>query len=193
MGVPEAALVSGELKLAGRLDARFFALLEAIDATGSINKAAATAGYIYKGAWLVLETASNLAHAPLTERVVGGLGGGGTRLTPAAHELLAAWRHLASTHDAFLREADAWPMAQGALAGTLRRLRMKTSAPNQFAGTIARDARRRHAAGRRGRDDERHERRRQRTRPGGRATGDGGVQGIRGDARGAVGRTWGPA
>lgn len=134
----EATLISGELKLAGRLDARFFALLEAIAATGSINKAASTAGYSYKGAWLLLETASNLAHAQLTERAAGGSGGGGTRLTPAAHTLLAAWRHLHAAHTAFLREQDAWLANQPALAGTLRRLAMKTTARNQFAGTIIR-------------------------------------------------------
>lgn len=135
--MPDASLVTGELKLAGRLDARFFALLQAIDATGSINKAAATAGYSYKGAWLVLETASNLAHAPLTERATGGVGGGGTRLTPAAHALIAAWQHLQAAHTTFLREQDAWLASQPALGGTLRRLAMKTTARNQFAGTIA--------------------------------------------------------
>ncbi|KVF17545.1 hypothetical protein WJ07_28690 [Burkholderia vietnamiensis] len=57
----DATLLIGELKLAGRLDERFFALLEAIDNTGSINRAARVAGYSYKGAWLVLESASNLA------------------------------------------------------------------------------------------------------------------------------------
>jgi len=134
----EATLVGGELKLAGRLDARFFALLEAIDATGSINKAARTAGYSYKGAWLLLETASNLAHAPLTERVTGGSGGGGTRLTPAARALLAAWHHLHAAHAAFLSDQDAWLARQPALAGTLRRLMMKTTARNQFVGTVTR-------------------------------------------------------
>ena len=132
----ESTLVSGEIRLAGRLDARFFSLLEAIDATGSINKAAATAGYSYKGAWLLLETASNLAHAQLTERITGGSGGGGTRLTPAAHALLEAWRHLHAAHASFLREQDAWLAQQPALAGTLRRLAMKTTARNQFVGTI---------------------------------------------------------
>jgi molybdate transport system regulatory protein len=134
--MPDATLVTGELKLAGRLDARFFALLEAIGSTGSINKAARTAGYSYKGAWLLLETASNLAHAPLTERVIGGSGGGGTQLTPAAHGLLDAWRHLQGAHADFLREQDAWLLQQPALAGTLRRMAMRTTARNQFVGTI---------------------------------------------------------
>lgn len=129
-------LVGGELRLAGRLDARFFALLEAIDATGSINKAARTAGYSYKGAWLLLETAANLAHEPLIETATGGKGGGGTRLTPAAHALIGAWRQLDSAHRDFLRQQEAWLMQQPALAGTLRRLSMKTTARNQFAGVV---------------------------------------------------------
>ena len=51
-------LLSAELKLAGRLDARFFTLLEALDRAGSINRAARAAGLSYKGAWLLLETAA---------------------------------------------------------------------------------------------------------------------------------------
>jgi hypothetical protein len=45
----ENTLLDGDLRLAGRLDARFFALLDAIEATGSINRAARTAGYSYRG------------------------------------------------------------------------------------------------------------------------------------------------
>ena len=86
----DGALLSGELRIAGRLDARFFALLRALHDTGSINKAARTAGLSYKGAWLLLETACNLAHEPLLETATGGAGGGGTRLTPAALGLLQA-------------------------------------------------------------------------------------------------------
>jgi len=129
-------LLTGELKLAGRLDARFFALLDALQATGSINRAARTAGLSYKGAWLLLENACNLAHAPLLETATGGAGGGGTRLTEAARELLAAWRALHAAHTRFLREQEALLVEQPALAGLLRRLSMKTSARNQFAGTI---------------------------------------------------------
>ena len=134
----EGALVSGELKLAGRLDARFFALLEAIEATGSINKAARTAGYSYRGAWLLLETASNLAHEPLTERATGGKGGGGSRLTPTARAMIMAWQELQAAHRTFLREQDAWLAQQPALAGTFRRMAMKTTARNQFVGTVSR-------------------------------------------------------
>lgn len=126
------ALITAELKLAGRLDARFFALLEALEATGSINKAARTAGLSYKGAWLMLEAACNLANEPLLETAAGG-----TRLTPAAHGLLAAWHGLQSEQREFLRAQEARLARVPALAGLLRRMSMKTSARNQFAGIVS--------------------------------------------------------
>jgi molybdate transport system regulatory protein len=132
----DTTLLSGRLLLAGRLDARFFALLQGIADTGSINKAARVAGYSYRGAWLVLETATNLANAPLLETATGGRQGGGSRLTEVALGLLACWRQLQAAHDDFLRTQDHWLMQQPALAGTLRRIAMKTTARNQFAGVI---------------------------------------------------------
>lgn len=129
-------LLSADLKLAGRLDARFFALLEALDQTGSINRAARTAGLSYKGAWLMLESACNLANEPLLETATGGVGGGGTRLTDTAHALLAAWRALQDDHREFLRLQEARLAQRPALHGLLRRLSMKTTARNQFVGTI---------------------------------------------------------
>ena len=133
---PDTSLVKGELRLAGRLDARFFELLRAVDLTGSLHKAARTAGYSYKGAWLLLETATNLARAPLVETATGGRGGGGSHLTPAARQLLAAWQQLQLRHAAFLREQEGWLLDQPPVAALLRRLAMKTTARNQFAGTI---------------------------------------------------------
>lgn len=132
----DATLLEGELRLAGRLDARFFALLDAVDRTGSINRAARASGFSYKGAWLLLETASNLATSPLLESAVGGHLRGGTRLTPLARELLGAWRTLRDAHRGFLREQEAWLIEQPALAGLLRRIAMKSTARNQFAGKI---------------------------------------------------------
>jgi len=124
------------MKVAGRLDGRFFVLLDALNATGSLRKAASAAGYSYKGAWMVLEAASGLAKEPLLETATGGVGGGGTRLTAAARSLLDAWRVLQARHDQFLSEQETWLLRQPAFAGLLRRFRMKTTARNQFAGTI---------------------------------------------------------
>lgn len=130
-------LITAELKLAGRLDARFFSLLQALQDTGSITKAARTAGLSYKGAWLLLETACNLAHEPLLQTAAGGAGGGGTRLTPAAMGLLDAWRTLQNEQREFLCVQEARLSQLPALHGLLRRMSMKTTARNQFAGTVS--------------------------------------------------------
>jgi molybdate transport system regulatory protein len=129
-------LLDGSLKLAGRLDARFFALLEAIDATGSINRAARAAGFSYRGAWLLLEAAANLATQPLLASNVGGSGGGGTQLTAAARSLLSAWHQVEQAHRTFLRDQEGWLLSQPDLAQVLRRMSLKTTARNQFAGTV---------------------------------------------------------
>jgi molybdate transport system regulatory protein len=130
-------LLQGELRLAGRLDSRFFDLLAALALTRSLHKAAKAAGYSYKGAWLVLDAAGALVHAPLVDKATGGIGGGGTRLTAQGEALLAAWRELQSRHTAFLHEQAAWLATQPALDALLKRMNMKTTARNQFLGRIA--------------------------------------------------------
>lgn len=132
----DGSLLTAELKIAGRLDARFFALLQALHDTGSINRAARTAGLSYKGAWLLLEAACNLANEPLMETVTGGAGGGGTRLTEAAVGLLQAWQQIQAEHREFVRVQEARLAQLPALHGLLRRMSMKTTARNQFAGTV---------------------------------------------------------
>ena len=133
----DASLLTSDLTIAGRLDARFFDLLAAVEATGSLRKAASAAGYSYKGAWMLLEAASELASLPLFETSTGGAGGGGTHLTEAAGALLQTWRELLGRHEAFLGDQESWLLLQPAFAGLLRRFSMKTSARNQFAGTIS--------------------------------------------------------
>lgn len=130
------ALLSAPLSIAG-LTERFFALLSAIEATGSINQAARTAGLSYKGAWLMLEHAGNLAQTPLLLRAVGGSRGGGTELTPMARELLAAWHRLADQHRAFLSEQEVQLRQHEVLGAFLGRMRMKSTARNQFVGKVS--------------------------------------------------------
>lgn len=133
----DASILTGDLKIAGRLDGRFFALLEALDATGSLRKSASAAGYSYKGAWMILEAACELANQPLLETTTGGAGGGGTRLTDAARALLQVWQELKLQHERFLSDQESWLLQQPAFAGILRRSGMKTTARNQFTGTIS--------------------------------------------------------
>jgi molybdate transport system regulatory protein len=129
-------LITADLKLAGRLDGRFFALLQAVADTGSIQRAARTAGYSYKGAWLVLDAAGNLANQALLASNTGGARGGGTRLTPVALDLLAAWRELQSEHQAFVQAQEDRLSQRSALQGLLRRMSMKSTARNQFLGHV---------------------------------------------------------
>ena len=65
-------------------------ILRRIGAVGSISEAARGAGVSYKAAWQALENLSNLAGAPLTEKSVGGSGGGGALLTDAGQKVLLA-------------------------------------------------------------------------------------------------------
>ncbi|MCZ2103149.1 MAG: TOBE domain-containing protein [Burkholderiales bacterium] len=69
---------------------RRIAILREIGTVGSISQAARNVGISYKAAWQAIDTLTNLAGVALVERAVGGVGGGGARLTDAARELLAA-------------------------------------------------------------------------------------------------------
>ena len=57
------------------------ALLSLVGTHGSITHAAKAMGMSYKAAWDAIDTMNNLAGEPLVERLAGGKGGGGTRLT----------------------------------------------------------------------------------------------------------------
>lgn len=71
-------------------------LLELIDTTGSISEAGRQIGMSYKRAWSLVEELNRIFANPLVERVRGGAGGGGARLTPAGREVLEIFRRLVS-------------------------------------------------------------------------------------------------
>lgn len=108
---------------------RRLAILREIGAGGSISQAARSVGVSYKAAWQALDTLTNLAGVPLVERVVGGVGGGGARLTEAAHELLAAADAL---HAARTQLASQLQPGSGTSAATALRLSVQTSMRNQW-------------------------------------------------------------
>ena len=68
-------------------------LLEAILATGSINAAASQVGLGYRQAWCLVHALEAQAGTQLLETHMGGVGGGGSRLTPAAHAYLQRAEH----------------------------------------------------------------------------------------------------
>ena len=115
------------------------ALLEQIGLCGSITRAAKAAGMSYKGAWDAIDAMNNLSGEALVERIVGGKGGGGTRLTPRGAQLVDNYRMLEREHRAFLDQLNG-QRGQAGLAGDaalIRRLAMQTSARNQFYATVA--------------------------------------------------------
>ena len=88
-------------------------ILRRLGTAGSISEAARGAGVSYKAAWQAIETLSNLAGEALVEKVVGGTGGGGARLTRAGERLLLASDRL---HAARKSEMGHSPTAHSASA-----------------------------------------------------------------------------
>ena len=69
-------------------------LLLAIDRSGSLNAAAAELGISYRKAWAQLRQMEEHAPFPLVARSKGGKGGGSTRLTDAAQQLLERYARI---------------------------------------------------------------------------------------------------
>jgi molybdate transport system regulatory protein len=113
------------------------ALLEAIRDTGSMTHAAKAVGISYKTAWDRVQGMNNGAGRPLVERSAGGAGGGGTRLTPYAVEMIAAFRELERTHAQLLGRLSTSMAQPGEVLRSLAALGLRTSARNQLAGTVA--------------------------------------------------------
>ena len=112
-------------------------LLAAIAKCGSITKAAKSVKMSYKAAWDAVDAMNNLAGEPLVERVSGGKGGGGTRLTRRGEQLVANFKLIEREHRQFIEQLSR--QAEGIADDILllRRISMKTSARNQFLGTVA--------------------------------------------------------
>jgi molybdate transport system regulatory protein len=76
------------------------ALLEHIEASGSLSQAARELGMSYRRAWLLLDDLNHVLEEPVSTASVGGAGGGGARLTEFGRRLIAAYRELEhATHD----------------------------------------------------------------------------------------------
>jgi molybdate transport system regulatory protein len=116
-------------------------LLEAIDTHGSISQAARHVPLSYKAAWDAVDAMNNLADQPLVMRSTGGRHGGGTQLTDYGHKVVALYRALEAEYQAALErlmvgmnEGEAHTLRE--FRQLLRRMSMKTSARNQFSGTV---------------------------------------------------------
>lgn len=111
-------------------------LLRAIAQTGSITHGAKAVGLSYKAAWDAIDTMNNVAGAALVERTTGGRGGGSTRLTERGRQLVERYAHIEALHRRFVRLLSDEATDLSADLDLLRMLNMKTSARNQFSGTV---------------------------------------------------------
>lgn len=107
-------------------------LLRHIAEQGSITRAAKAAGLSYKGAWDAIDELNNLAHTPLVERVVGGKGGGGARLSEEGQRMLRLYQKLQALQAQVLEAAE-----QAGDLDLLGRLMLRTSARNQLHGQVS--------------------------------------------------------
>ena len=112
------------------------ALLEQIDALGSITAAAKAVGLSYKGAWDAVDAVNNLAEAPVVRGVAGGKGGGGSALTDYGRELVRLFRVLETGHRRVLARLEADHPDPERLSEILSAITLKTSARNQFRGRV---------------------------------------------------------
>lgn len=127
-----------ETRHGGVANPRWMALLGGLETAGSITAAAKAAGLSYKAAWDAIDAMNNLAGQTLVATTVGGKGGGGTRLTAQGRELLATYRAVAEEQERFLEKINAGLGRAKRSLPVLGRLSMRTSARNQWSGTVRR-------------------------------------------------------
>lgn len=118
------------------LSSKRIGLLEQIEQTGSLTKAAKLAGMSYKSAWDALSTMNNLADHPLTNAATGGREGGGTQLTEAGSRAVQLYRTIEAEHARVLEKMAGKYSDYDQLVLVLQRLAMRTSARNNLRGEV---------------------------------------------------------
>jgi len=113
------------------------ALLDAVEACGSLTLAAQRLGLSYKGAWDAAQSLNNLFDAPLIEARTGGARGGSAALTERGRRVLDAFRRLQAELDAVVGRLEAG-LDREDLDDVFWSLGMRTSARNALKGTVAR-------------------------------------------------------
>ena len=113
-------------------------LLAALAQCGSITAAAKQVGLSYKAAWEAIDTMNNLAGEPLVQRSTGGKGGGGTRLTARGAQLVENFTMVEQLHHDFMERLNRQAAGVADDVALFSRFKMRTSARNQFFGTVTR-------------------------------------------------------
>jgi molybdate transport system regulatory protein len=84
------------------------ALLEHIEATGSLSQAARELGMSYRRAWLLLDDVNRMFTDPATTASVGGSGGGGAQLTDLGRAIVKAYREIEDAAEKAAGARIAW-------------------------------------------------------------------------------------
>ncbi|MDP4300016.1 TOBE domain-containing protein [Leptothrix discophora] len=126
-------ITSGDESLGGH---GRIALLRSVAEHGSITQAAKAYGMSYKAAWDAIDTMNRVSGEPVVERSTGGRGGGSTRLTAHGERLVQRYTQLDAVHQRFVAmlAEQAFDLDQD--YSLLQALNMKTTARNQFLGTV---------------------------------------------------------
>jgi molybdate transport system regulatory protein len=111
-------------------------LLVRIDGMGSIAHAAKAMGMSYKSAWETVQLVNSLSDRPLLVTSRGGVQGGETHLTEYGREVVQVFRLLQAEHERFLRALSHKLGRSHSLEDVGRRFTMRTSARNQYWGSI---------------------------------------------------------
>lgn len=111
-------------------------LLYAIEAYGSISKAAKAVPMSYKTAWEAVDIMNSLSPEPIVCRETGGKDGGGTTITEYGRKLLENYAVLKEEHGRFLERLSALTDIQSGAFKTIGRLAMQISARNQIQAEV---------------------------------------------------------
>lgn len=111
-------------------------LLYAIEAHGSISKAAKAVPMSYKSAWEAVDMMNSLSPEAIVKRETGGKDGGGTTITEYGKELLANYALLKQEHTHFLERLAQLTDIQSGSFKTIGRLALQISARNQLQAEV---------------------------------------------------------
>jgi molybdate transport system regulatory protein len=92
------------------------ALLEQIERSGSLSKAARILKMSYRRAWLLLEDLNRTMGQPVTTASVGGAGGGGARITPFGRHVIATFREIEAAASGAAAQKLDWLLQAGVAA-----------------------------------------------------------------------------
>jgi molybdate transport system regulatory protein len=111
-------------------------LLRSIEREGSITKAAKAVGVSYKTAWDHIDRLNNLSSKPLISTSTGGRHGGGCRLSEYGKRILDAYDFHQKRFENAIKGFSGKKGDFDFFADFARSLILKTSARNQFSGTV---------------------------------------------------------